>query len=249
MSERSIFPLRFKDVIFQPGNKHHALIKSFDFTLEAPGTLAVIGPNGAGKSLFLRLAHGLLQPTSGQIRWALPLAQAKRRQAMVFQRPVMLRRSVLANLEFALAQTTIPKNQHRDLALDTLSRLRIKRLAHQPARMLSFGEQQKLAVGRAWLLNPEVLFMDESTASLDPAATHELEALIQEIRANGTQVILVTHDLDQARRLADQVMFINRGNLVETGAAKIFFQQPETELADRFINGELLWWTRQKPSP
>jgi tungstate transport system ATP-binding protein len=207
----------------------------------APGSRnIVLGPNGAGKSVLMRLLHGLLAPTAGSVRWANADAIAVRRaQAMVFQRPVMLRRSVRENIEFALQ---VQGHAEVRRAADTaLQRVGLAHLADRAARLCSGGEQQRVALARAWALQPEVLFLDEPTASLDPAATRAIEETIAAIHKQGTTLVMSTHDLGQAKRIADRVLFLHRGRLVEDTPAAIFFQQPRSPEAAAFIRGELLW--------
>ncbi|MCC7017471.1 MAG: ATP-binding cassette domain-containing protein [Rhodospirillales bacterium] len=240
-SSRSILPLALKDVSFAIGGKR--LIKNVSGAF-APGLCTVIiGPNGAGKSLLLRLCHGLLSPTSGAIVWEGANGRDPRLfQAMVFQRPVMLRRSVWANVDYALSLRGLPKAERRAMVHDALEWTGLSHLRESPARVLSGGEQQRLALARVWALNPEVLFLDEPTASLDPAATHTIEELIAAIHAAGTRLIMTTHDLGQARRMADEVIFMHRGRVHEQSPAEAFFAKPENELAQAFLRGELLWW-------
>jgi tungstate transport system ATP-binding protein len=199
---------------------------------------------------LLRLCHGLLQPSAGTIRWS---GAAGRNpspyQAMVFQRPVLLRRSVQANIEFALALRNVPRRHRRALVEEALSRAGLNRFAKTSARVLSFGEQQRLALARSWALRPQVLFLDEPTASIDPAATHVIEEVILAMKNEGTKIIMSTHDLGQARRLADEVMFIHRGRLMEKSAAPEFFTAPKNDLAQAFLRGELLWWQRRELTP
>ena len=238
-----ILPLTFQDVSFEIGGIR--LIKDLNCTLEAGPRTMILGANGAGKSLFLRLCHGLIRPTTGRVLWQ----GAKGRdpadaQAMVFQRPVMLRRSVAANVDYALKLRGMAAAERRDAVEDALDHTGLRRLADNPARVLSVGEQQKLALARAWALQPEVLFLDEPTASLDPAATHAVEQIINAIDAAGTRIVMTTHDLGQARRLGDEVMFLNRGRLLEKALAERFFSEPENDLAQAFLKGELLWWQR-----
>ncbi|MDX1576546.1 MAG: ATP-binding cassette domain-containing protein [Kiloniellales bacterium] len=199
----------------------------------------VLGPNGAGKSLLLRLCHGLLRPTSGRVAWSRP--QAARHQAMAFQRPVLLRRSALANVTYPLALRRVPRRHRKQLALAALERAGLAELAQRPARVLSGGEQQRLALARAWVLEPQVLFLDEPTANLDPGATRRIEALIDGFHRNGTKIVMTTHDLGQARRLADEVLFLHRGRLVERAPAQTFFHAPRSREAAAFLKGELLW--------
>jgi tungstate transport system ATP-binding protein len=238
----SILPLEVRGVSLEAGGKR--LIKDLNFTLDAAKSTIVLGPNGAGKSLLLRVCHGLLKPSAGEIVWH----GARGRdptpyQAMVFQRPVMLRRSVAANIDYALALRKVPRAQRRDLIEDALHRTGLERFARHPARVLSIGEQQRLALARAWALTPEVLFLDEPTASLDPNATHVIEQVIAAFDAAGTKIIMTTHDLGQARRLADEIVFLHQGRALEISPADDFFAGPIDASAQAFLRGELLWRT------
>lgn len=234
----SILPLELQDLSFEAGGKR--LIKDFTCRFEAGPRTVIVGPNGAGKSLLLRLCHGLIRPTAGRVRWS--GVDAGSRQAMVFQRPVMLRRTAAANVDYGLKLRGVPKRERVAIVDDMLGRTGLRRLADRPARVLSFGEQQKLALARVWALKPEVLFLDEPTASLDPAATHAVEELIDAVHREGTRIIMTTHDLGQAKRMADEVIFIHRGRLLEWAPAARFFERPENDLAQAFVRGELLWW-------
>jgi tungstate transport system ATP-binding protein len=226
-----ILPLRLEAVAFRD------IIQPLSLELEAGPSTIILGANGAGKSVLMRLMHGLLAPTQGRISWNADTPRP--RQAMVFQRPVMLRRSALANVVYALKIARV-ENAAR-LALDALKEVGLAHLAHRPARVLSGGEQQRLALARAWALHPEVLFLDEPTASLDPSATREVEAIIQAFDASGTKIVMATHNLGQARRLGDEVLFIHQGRLVERAPVDRFFRQPASAEAAAFIKGELPW--------
>jgi tungstate transport system ATP-binding protein len=204
--------------------------------LPGPSTI-VLGANGAGKSVLLRLMHGLLAPSAGAVRWSGP--NPARRQAMVFQKPVMLRRSALDNVRYALDLVGAPDATAQALA--ALDEVGLRTLAQRPARVLSGGEQQRLALARAWALHPEVLFLDEPTASLDPTATREIERVIQAFDAAGTKIIMATHDLGQARRLGDEILYLHQGRLLERGPVDTFFSRPATPEAAAFIKGELPW--------
>jgi len=236
-----ILPLKFDSVWFY-GHDDIPLIKDFNIELNAGPRTIIVGPNGAGKSLLLRLCHGLLPPTKGQITWTSTTAQHA--QAMVFQRPVLLRRSVYANIDYALSLHHVEKSQRGARIEDVLNKTGLSRHANAPARMLSFGEQQRLAIARAWALRPQILFLDEPTASLDPSATHQIEQLIQAMHDQGTKIVMTTHDLGQARRLGDEVLFLHRGRLLEQAPAEHFFTRPTNDLAQAFVTGELLWWKR-----
>jgi tungstate transport system ATP-binding protein len=163
---------------------------------------------------------------------------------MVFQRPVMLRRTVAGNVDYALALKGISHSERREITDSVLQRTGLRRLAGQPARVLSGGEQQRLALARAWSLSPEVLFLDEPTANLDPSATHAVEEIIQAIHQSGTCIIMTSHDLGQTKRIADEVLFLHRGRLLECAPADQFFESPQNDLAQSFVKGELLWWNR-----
>ena len=196
----------------------------------------ILGPNGAGKSVLLRTLHGLIAPSAGTLSWARP-----HRQAMVFQRPVMLRRSAIDNVTYALSVNGIPATERAARAASALERVGLAPIAERPARALSGGEQQRLALARAWALKPEILFLDEPTASLDPAATVEVEAIVGAIAEGGTRIVMTTHNLGQARRLADEIVFLHAGRAVETTPVAHFFRQPASPEAALFLNGELPW--------
>jgi len=218
-----------------------ALIQGVDLGIEAGRRTVVMGANGAGKSLLLRLLHGLIAPTSGDVLWkgcGLDAA-ARRGQAMVFQRPILLRRSVLANLDFALRVRGLRGAARRKRAGAALAMARLEGLAGRPARVLSGGEQQRLAVARAIACEPELLFLDEPTASLDPASTLAIETLIHEAQAAGVTTLMVTHDRAQARRLGDEVVFMAGGRIVETGPIDRVLETPRSEAARAWLDGRL----------
>ncbi|HEV1999966.1 MAG TPA: ATP-binding cassette domain-containing protein [Xanthobacteraceae bacterium] len=227
-------PLALDCVRFAAGGV--AILRDVSCTLAAGPPAIVLGPNGAGKSVLLRLCHGLLTPTSGSIR-AGNRAASTERTAMVFQRPVMLRRSALANVAYPL---DLPRGAAKQKAAALLGRVGLAHLAARPARRLSGGEQQRVALARAWALDPEILFLDEPTASLDPAATRAVEEIVREIAASGVKIVMATHDLGQARRLAGEVVFLHAGRLVEHAPAAQFFDRPQSSEAAKFLRGELL---------
>jgi tungstate transport system ATP-binding protein len=235
-----ILPLRLEAVGFAA--RGATLLAGVTLELAAGPRTIVLGPNGAGKSLLLRLCHGLLAPSTGSVRWASnDPDQVRRAQAMVFQRPVMLRRSARANVLYALAIGGVRGRAARHRADAALERFGLGSIAQRPARVLSGGEQQRLALARAWALAPEILFLDEPTANLDPAATRAVEEAIAAFHESGTKIVMTTHDLGQARRLADEVLFLHRGRLIERLPAADFFRDPATAEARAFLQGELLW--------
>jgi tungstate transport system ATP-binding protein len=234
----SILPLALREVSFVAGGR--TIIERVSFELAAGPRTVILGANGAGKSVLMRLMHGLLRPTSGEVAWGESDAERlRRRQAMVFQRPVMLRRSALANVLYALKLAGIA-DRHA-VAAKALEDVGLSHLAQRPARVLSGGEQQRLALARAWSLRPQVLFLDEPTANLDPSATKEIETAIAAVHAAGTKIVMTTHNLGQARRLGDEVLFIHQGRLVERAPVERFFKQPASAEAAAFIKGELPW--------
>jgi tungstate transport system ATP-binding protein len=194
------------------------------------GGTAILGPNGAGKSTLLRLMHGLLRPSAGGIVWPQQLTQA-----MVFQRPIMLRATVLANIEYGLRLRGRSAAEQRERAAAALVRVGLPELAHRQARRCSGGEQQRIALARAWALEPQVLFLDEPTASLDPASSREVERVIREIAAAGTKIVMATHNLAQARRIAEEVIYLDGGRVLEQTPVAEFFRQPQTLAARDFI--------------
>jgi tungstate transport system ATP-binding protein len=236
----SLLPLRLDGVVFAAGPRR--IIDGISLTIEAGLRTVIVGPNGAGKSVLLRLCHGLLQPSAGSVRWnAADVSGAPRRQAMVFQRPMLLRRSALANVMYALGVAGVHHGLRTSRAREALRKVGLESLAAQPARVLSGGEQQRVALARAWALNPEVLFLDEPTANLDPGATHEIERVIGAMHAAGTKIVMVTHNLGQARRLADEILFLHQGRLLERASPDRFFKQPASAEAAQFVEGELPW--------
>ncbi len=230
-----ILPLKLEEVSFAADGR--TIIAPLSLEIDAGPSSVILGANGAGKSVLMRMMHGLIAPTSGRVTWSGP--QPRRRQAMVFQRPVMLRRSALENVLYALRAAHMSNAEA--LAREALDEVGLRHLAGRPARVLSGGEQQRLALARAWALHPEVLFLDEPTASLDPSATREIEAVIRAFDAAGTKVLMTTHNLGQARRLGDEVLFIHQGRLVERAPSDRFFKQPTSAEAAAFIKGELPW--------
>jgi tungstate transport system ATP-binding protein len=233
----SILPLRLEAVSYAAGGR--TIIEPVDLALQAGASTIILGANGAGKSVLMRLMHGLLAPSAGRVRWN--ENGARRRQAMVFQRSVMLRRSALANVVYALEAAGVAATERTGLAREALAEVGLAHVAARPARVLSGGEQQRLALARAWALHPEVLFLDEPTASLDPGATREIESVIRAFVAAGTKIVMSTHSLGQARRLGDEVVFLHQGRVAERAPVDTFFKQPASAEAAAFIKGELPW--------
>ena len=208
------------------------IIDDVSLSLAAQRTV-VLGPNGAGKSTLLRLIHGLLHPSGGRLHWPQPLTQG-----MVFQRPVMLRTTALANVIYGLKLKGHSADESRRRARAALARAGLDHIARRPARLLSGGAQQRVALARAWALEPELLILDEPTASLDPGSTREVERIIGEIAAGGARILMTTHNLGQARRMADEIVFIDRGRVLEQTPVARFFNLPQSEAAQRFLQEE-----------
>jgi len=216
------------------------LVRGVSLQVDAGAPTVLVGPNGAGKSTLIRLAMGLLAPTSGRITWGGRAETDGARRAMVFQRPVMLRRSVAGNIGYALHAAGIARAARRERVADLLAQAGLADLTARPARRLSGGEQQRLALARALARDPEVLFLDEPTASLDPAATKAVEDIVHAIAVSGVKIVMATHDIGQARRLAGDIVFLARGRLVERAEAVRFFNAPATPEAAAFLRGDLV---------
>jgi tungstate transport system ATP-binding protein len=216
------------------------ILDQISLRLEAGPPTVLIGPNGAGKTTLLRAAMGLIPATSGLITWGGREFSPPTRRAIMFQRPAMLRRSVAGNIRYALAAAKMPRAQRNTRVAELIGDVRLAGLERRPARRLSGGEQQRLALARAFARDPAVLFLDEPTASLDPAATKAIEDIVRTIAARGVKVVMSTHDLGQAKRVARDVVLLHRGRLIESSTADKFFAAPRTDEAKKFIAGELL---------
>ncbi len=230
----SDLPIRFDDASVRGGDV--TILDRVSLTLGAGAPTVLIGPNGSGKSTLIRLAMGLVAPSRGRITWGGRTTVDDNRRAIVFQRPVMLRRSAADNVAYALTSRT--SRAERVAAL--LDRVGLAHLADRPARRLSGGEQQRLALARALARDPEVLFLDESTASLDPASTKAVEDIVQATAQSGVKIVMATHDLGQARRLAGDIVFLMRGRMIEHAPATRFFAAPASPEAAAFLRGELV---------
>lgn len=234
----ALFPLHVRGATTRRAGRQ--LIGPIDFDFDGAGACAVLGPNGSGKTTLLRLLHGIARKHNGDITWACDQATARNAQAFVFQRPVMLRRSVRDNIAYPLAMRGVPWVQARRKASQWADRVGLANLLDRPAPVLSGGEQQKLALARALICDPKLVFMDEPTASLDGRATREIEAILQIAQSNGTSLIFSTHDVGQARRLATKVVFLLHGKVHEAGPADTFFDSPGTPEAQAFLNGDIV---------
>ena len=234
----ALLPITLRDLSFRPRGR--IVLNRLNATITSTGITALVGPNGAGKSVTLRIIDGVLQADGGTVRFGRRLPQDVRR-AFVFQRPGLLRASVARNVALALE----PWNLSRQVAVKRVGKalvaVGLADRANEAARKLSGGEQQRLALARAWVTEPELLLLDEPTASLDPAAAEEIERLIISMARNGTKVILVSHNLGQVARLAEDVLVLSHGQAVEHGTTRQILFSPRAPEAQAYIKGELPW--------
>lgn len=238
MTAPALFPLTVRGA--ETRRRGARLVGPVDLDLDARGTTVVVGPNGSGKTSLLRMLHGIARLSRGSVEWAAPIAAARARQAFVFQRPVMLRRSVLGNVAYPLRLVGLGRAEARARAEDWIARVGLGGMEARPAAQLSGGEQQKLALARALVRRPDALFLDEPTAALDGRATREIEAILADARGTGTRLIMSTHDMGQARRLGTDVVFLLRGRVHERAPAPAFFDGPATTEARAFLRGDIV---------
>jgi tungstate transport system ATP-binding protein len=234
----SDLPIVLQDVSYRV--RGTTILDGISLTVASDAPTVLIGPNGAGKTTLLRLMMGLIEPTGGAVSWGGRAHAPATRRAIMFQRPAMLRRSASANIRYALASGGATRAQWTSRIAELLGLVGLAGLGDRPARRLSGGEQQRLALARALARDPEVLLLDEPTASLDPAATRAIEDVVRTVAARRIKVVMSTHDLGEARRLAGDVVLMHRGRVIECGPAAAFFDSPKTPEARRFLAGELL---------
>ncbi len=233
-----LFPLTLTRA--ETSRRGKRLVGPVDLHLDGQGLCVVMGPNGAGKTTLLRLMHGTARLTGGSVKWACDTDEARHHQAFVFQRPVVLRRTVEENLTYPLRLRGVARKAAKSAAHKWAERVGLQPHLTRRAMVLSGGEQQKLAIARALITEPALVFLDEPTASLDGRAMREIEAILLQAKADGTRLILSTHDMGQARRIADDVVFILGGMVHETGPAKSFFDAPQTPEARAFLKGDIV---------
>jgi tungstate transport system ATP-binding protein len=233
-----ILPLELNEVTVKRRGKR--LIGPISFRLAGEGVTIILGPNGSGKTTLLKVMHGVERITSGAVRWAVADAEAQHHQAYVFQTPIMLRRSVLENLCYPLRLHSVPKAEAEARARDWAEKIGLAERLSLQATRLSGGEKQRLALGRALIRRPQVLFLDEPCANLDGASTHDIEALLVEAQAEGTRIVMTTHNIGQAKRLANDAVFMLHGTIHETGPAPQFFEAPGSEKLKAFFRGDII---------
>jgi tungstate transport system ATP-binding protein len=234
----SDLPIVFEDVGFTANGV--TILDSINLELAAGAPTVLIGPNGSGKTTLLRMAMGLLAPSQGQVTWAGRGLDPPSRRGFMFQRPTMLRRSAAGNILYALKAASVPRELLDGRVAELLSIVGLEGLGARPARRMSGGEQQHLALARALACDPAVLFLDEPTASLDPAATKAFEDVVQSVIARGIKVVMSTHDLGEARRLAGEIVMLHKGRVIEASTASAFFNAPQTAESRKFLSGDLL---------
>jgi tungstate transport system ATP-binding protein len=216
------------------------ILGPIDLDLGPDGLTIVLGPNGAGKTTLLKILHGVERASAGTVNWSLPDTEARQEQAFIFQSPIMLRRSVRQNLAYPLQLLGCDKADIADRVTDWAKRIGLENALDRPAPRLSGGERQKLALGRALIRNPRVVFLDEPCANLDARSTREIEKLLLDAQSAGTRIVMTTHNLGQARRLATDVVFLLNGVLHEQGVAADFFGGPKTSEAKSFLEGDIV---------
>ncbi|MCV2864534.1 ATP-binding cassette domain-containing protein [Albidovulum sediminicola] len=233
-----ILPLVVDGVVLR--RRGRRILGPVSLTIEAGGITVLMGPNGSGKTSLLRAMHGLERLNDGAVRWQAPLDETRARQAFVFQAPIVLRRSVLDNIAYPLVLDGVRRVVARARAAAHAADVGIAGLLDRPAQVLSGGEKQKLALARALMRKPEVLFLDEPCANLDPRATRDIEAILRRAAEAGTKIVMSTHDAGQARRLAAEILFLHEGRVIEAAPADAFFANPQTPEARAHVNGDLL---------
>ena len=234
----TLLPLTLNQVTVKRRGK--TLLGPVDLTIKGSGLTVVVGPNGSGKTTLLRSLHGIERLTSGTLTWACDGATARQHQAYVFQQPTMLRRTVLENLRFPLDLLGQDRGRATAQAADWARRIGLGDALERPAQRLSGGERQKLALARALIRAPQLLFLDEPCANLDGRATQDIERLLLDVRATGTRIIMATHDMGQARRLADTGLFLRAGMVHESNQANAFFDSPKTPELAAFLKGDIV---------
>lgn len=234
----SILPLALDDIVLRRAGR--VILGPLSWVLGGAGITVVMGPNGSGKTSFLRAMHGLERITSGRMVWAAALEEVRARQSFVFQTPILMRRSVVDCIAYPLLLDGVARKTARQRAAEAAEKVGLGTMLDQPARVLSGGEKQKLALARALVRAPELLFLDEPCANLDGRATREIEAILLAARDAGTRIVMSTHDHGQARRLADDILFLYNGRLVETGPKARVLETPTTPEMTAYINGDLL---------
>lgn len=233
-----ILPLTLTDVELRRGGRR--ILGPVSLTLGGPGITIVMGPNGSGKTSLLRVMHGLDRVSRGQVTWQRDAAEVRARQAFVFQTPILMRRRVVDCIAYPLRLDGVGRGTARARAAVLAAMVGLADALDKPSLVLSGGEKQKLALARALIRGPEVLFLDEPCANLDGRSTRDIEAILTRARDSGTRIVMSTHDIGQARRLADEVLFLHHGLLCDSALSIEFFETPRPTEAAAYLKGELL---------
>ena len=238
-SNHQFLPLITKDLSYAVNGTK--LIKGISLEVNTDGTTIILGHNGSGKSLLLKLLHGVITPSFGQVTWNdnVPTSNQYWR-AFLLQTPSFFKQTVQYNIEFVLRIAGVPTNEHKTRCQHALEICGLANLCHRNTHSLSGGELQKLSLARAWVVKPHVVLLDEPTVALDPPSALGFENIIQQFKQSATKVIMTTHDLAQAKRLADEIIFIDAGNVIEQSQAREFFSGPQSRQAQNFIKGKLI---------
>jgi tungstate transport system ATP-binding protein len=233
-----ILPMQMSGAVVK--RRGQVLLGPVDLQIGTKGCTIVMGPNGAGKTKMLRALHGIERLAAGHVTWQVPTVQAQDSQAFVFQSPVMLRRSVRENLAYPLMLQGVAKSVAFARAAGWADKVGLGDALERAAPRLSGGEKQKLALARALIGDPQIVFLDEPCANLDGRATREIEAILKDAQASGTRIVMATHDIGQAKRLADDVVFLMHGKIIERGPAQAFFAAPQTPQARALLQGDIV---------
>ncbi len=234
----AILPLKINKIeLFRGGNR---ILGPISWELAGEGLTMVMGPNGSGKTSFLRAMHGLERINRGELVWAGKAAAVRAGQSFVFQTPILMRRNVRDCIAYPLIVSGTGRAAARDAARTAGEKVGLGPLMEQPAIVLSGGERQKLALVRALITAPQLLFLDEPCANLDGRSTREIETILNAARAAGTRIVMSTHDIGQARRMADDVLFLCAGRVTEAAPASVFFARPQSKEAVSYLNGDLI---------
>lgn len=234
----SILPLIVENIALR--RRGRCILGPVSWRLGGTGITVVMGPNGSGKTSFLRAMHGLERISDGCLHWSAPTEQVRARQSFVFQTPILMRRSVVDCIAYPLLLDGVSRSAARTRATDAAGQVGLAAMLDQPAQLLSGGEKQKLALARALVRGPELLFLDEPCANLDGRSTRDIETILLAARDAGTRIVMSTHNLGQARRLADDILFLYAGKLVGSGPAPLVLDTPTTAEMAAFIKGDLL---------
>jgi tungstate transport system ATP-binding protein len=229
-------------VELQKSYRAEKALQSISLTLQGGKIIILLGVNGAGKSTLMRILSGLEDPDSGKILFNNQNIDAKNlRQVstLVFQKAAMFTMNVYDNLAYGLKIRNVPKEEIQKKVCCALEAVKLSGFEKRRAKKLSVGEQQRIALARAFLLDSKVLLLDEPTANLDPNSAVIIEKAIVSQKNSQRVIVMATHNLNQARRMADEIVHIHNGEIVEVAAPEDFFDNPKSEITRKFINGEL----------